>query len=155
MLGQCMAPSSSWFMYACGLLALAWWARTARVPAHLAVRRVNVRLERLAPYADVSPEHAARATDALRAFAEQYATASTATHVRALFALRDVALSSVAEIRMRLPNDLELDADLWDVLEHVARATQAALDDVRTRVGTGLQPAPLSDVYETYRAVNA
>ena len=154
MLGQCMAPFS-WFVYACAVLALAWWARTARVPAHLAVRRVNVRLDRITRYASVSPEHAARATEALRAFAEQYATASTATHVRALFALRDVALSSVAEIRMRLPNDADMDADMWDVLEHVERATQAALDDVRTRVGTGLQPAPLSDVYETYRAVNA
>jgi hypothetical protein len=146
-------------MYAYAALALlvvfVWWARNARLPAHLAVRRVNVRLDRITPYETVSPEHAARATEALRAFAETYATASTSTHVRRMFALRDVALSSIAEIRMRLPNDLDLDDDLWDVLDHVARATQAALDDVRTRVGTGLQPAPLSDVYETYRAVNA
>jgi hypothetical protein len=124
-----------------------------------AARRVNVRLESLARYDAVSPEHANIARRALAAFADKYAAtwtrdAATPEAVRRLFALRDDGLRAIAEIKMRLPNDLDADHELFELLRHVEKATRAALDDVRARAGTGDFPAPLGSAYDAYRAVN-
>lgn len=142
-------------------------SRGARTPARTtpagaaaaAARRVNVRLDELDRHEAVSPEHAARAREALVRFSELYARtwsldAATPDAVRRLFGLRDAALGAIAELKMRLPNDLAADRELYGLLRHVERATQAAVDDVRTRAGTGLQSVPIGSAYDAYRAAN-
>lgn len=140
-----------------------WWlwyyyGPPAVVGGHAAAaRRVNVRLEALARFGD--DEHAEAARRALAGFADAYADtwardAATPDAVRRLFGLRDAGLRAIAELKLRLPNDLDADRELFELLRHVERATQAALDDVRARAGSGIQGAPLGSAYDAYRAVN-
>lgn len=149
-------------------LAAAWWfwgsaARSAGPPgagvAAAAARRVNVRLDELARYESLSPEHAGRARAALVEFSQLYARtwaldAATPDAVRRLFGLRDAALGAIAELKMRLPNDLGADRELYGLLRHVEKSTQAAVDDVRARAGSGLQSVPIGSAYDAYRAAN-
>lgn len=117
--------------------------------------------ESLAP---VSRRHAAEARRALADFDAAFqgtfsrgAAEAPAEAVRGLFARRARALTALGEIRLRLPNDLDLERALAAAAESCDRHMLERIEDARERTGAVLlHPGPVDDAWygRWYRARN-
>lgn len=132
--------------------------------AKLRARRADDALPDLTPYENVSPVHVFRARAAARAFDERLkatfepeAADKPAELVRRLFAERARALEALHELRMRLPNDLDMERELAAVTERADRAMLERIEDARQRCGAPLvHPGAVGSAWygAWYRAAN-
>lgn len=148
------------------LLALAAWAvlRYARARTHQArddrlPAGVTALKQELRGTGHTASYHDACLL-ALRTFASEYRATfqhgrCTRTALLSLHALRDDALRHLYELRMRLPNDLEAEAELARHIEDTDVLLRAYLQDAQARCGEPLlHPGPIDDMHyrQHYRA---
>lgn len=76
--------------------------------------------------------------------------------VRKLFSKRDDVLYNISEIRLRLPNDLDMEKDITRIYESADRKMLEFITDVKTRFHTNITPGPVSSAFAArhYRAAN-
>lgn len=76
--------------------------------------------------------------------------------VRNLFSKRDDVLYNISEIRLRLPNDLDMEKDITRIYESADRRMSEFITDVKTRFHTNITPGPTSSAFSArhYRAAN-
>lgn len=114
------------------------------------------------PQARHGAKHAAAATEAGRMFERAYVQTFRETSdphgaVRKLFAARAIVLKEMNELRMRLPNDLELETRFVETAETVDRDLMERIEDARQRLGAPLvHPGPVDNAWygQWYRAAN-
>lgn len=114
------------------------------------------------PQARHGGKHVAAATEAGREFERAYVLTFRETEdpqgaVRKLFAARASVLKEMNELRMRLPNDLELETQFVETAEAVDRDLLERIEDARQRLGAPLvHPGPVDDAWygQWYRAAN-
>lgn len=126
--------------------------------------RAGVLPQELGRFAHVSPRHmqdaerqAAEFDAAFRASYLPRAADSAAEAVRALFARRAAVLGSLGELRLRLPNDLDMERALAAATEDCDRRMVQAIEDARERTGAVmLHPGPVDSAWygRWYRASN-
>lgn len=124
----------------------AWVRRPAGAP-----RRPHTLPLELARFEGVSPRHAREAELQAREFERRFqrtfdpaAGAAPDEAVRGLFAARAGALQALHEIRMRLPNDLDLERALAAATEDCDRLMLEHIEDARERTGAVLlHPGPV------------
>lgn len=76
--------------------------------------------------------------------------------VRALYSIREDALTACGEIKMRLPNDLVEEREFVRSYEDLDRRTNELIEDAKSRLGVFVHPGPMSSAYaaKKYRAAN-
>lgn len=67
--------------------------------------------------------------------------------VRNLFSKRDDVLYNISEIRLRLPNDLDMEKDITRIYESADRRMLEFITDVKTRFHTNITPGPTSSAF--------
>lgn len=99
---------------------------------------------------------------ALRQFAREYRLTfqhgrCTRAAVMTLHTLRDDALKHLYELRMRLPNDMNAEAEVTAHVVETDALLRGYLDDAQARCGEPLlHPGPIDDMHyrQFYRAAN-
>lgn len=73
-----------------------------------------------------------------------------------LFSIRDDVLYNISEIKLRLPNDLDLEKCITRVYETADRRMMEYLTDVKSRFHINIYPGPTSSAFgaRSYRAGN-
>ena len=76
--------------------------------------------------------------------------------IQELFSIRDDVLHNISEIRLRLPNDLEMEKDIARVYENADRKLMEYITDVKARFNINIYPGQTSSAFATrkYRASN-
>lgn len=76
--------------------------------------------------------------------------------INRLFSIRDDVLYNISEIRMRLPNDLDLEKSIAHVYETVDRRVMEYITDVKSRFHINISPGQTSSAFaaRNYRAIN-
>lgn len=115
-------------------------------------------------FEEVSPRHMRAARAAAAEFGRRFqrsfepsAVSVPAETVRALFASRAAVLNALYEVRLRLPNDLDLEHLLSSGIEDADRGMLGHIEDARQRCGAPLlHPGPLDAAWygSWYRASN-
>ncbi len=146
--------------------AAAWTLRGQWAPLVVPGRRREQQL--LSPdvmlFFEVSPRHAreaeAAAVDFHDAFERTFTDAAAGAGpevVRRLFTHRARVLTALNELRLRLPNDLELERMLAAAIEDTDRVLLEHIEDARERCGAPLlHPGPVDAAWygRWYRASN-
>lgn len=144
------------------VLLLGYFAARRRVRATQATSLPSGVAEpptQLRPWSSV---HFDSAVLSLRAFASEYKNTfqdgqCSKRSALALHSLRDEAVGHMYQLRMRLPNDLDAEAQLTQHIEDTDRLLQRYIFDAQERCGEAmLHPGPLDDTYyrSHYRAHN-
>jgi uncharacterized Fe-S radical SAM superfamily protein PflX len=73
-----------------------------------------------------------------------------------LFSIRDDILYNVSEIKMRLPNDLNMEKEIARMYDDIDRKLMEYITDVKARFHVNINPGPISSAFEarSYRASN-
>jgi len=76
--------------------------------------------------------------------------------IRELFSIRDDVLYNISEIRLRLPNDLNMEKDIARVYETADRKLMEYITDVKGRFNINIYPGQTSSAFAAtkYRASN-
>ena len=73
-----------------------------------------------------------------------------------LFSIRDDVLYNISEIKLRLPNDLDMERDLAAAYEQADRRLMEYITDAKTRFNININPGQTSSAFaaRNYRAAN-
>lgn len=76
--------------------------------------------------------------------------------INKLFSIRDDVLYNISEIRLRLPNDLDLEKSITRVYETADRRMMEYITDAKSRFHINIYPGQTSSAFaaRNYRAVN-
>lgn len=156
-----------WFAFLAALWLLWWRKRRRAAAAPLALRSGATSLlssSDLEDFETVSPAHVRRAVDYCRQFHRDFqatfgagALAQPAAAVRRLFASRAGAVGQLNQLRMRLPNDLDLEKRLVELTDAADGSMLDHIEDARQRCGAPLvHPGQVGDAWygRWYRAAN-
>lgn len=118
-------------------------------------------------YDKTYPKHAARVHDACDDFNHVYQrtfsyrdTVGKPTGsldlVRSMYSAREDALAALGDIKMRLPNDLDMEKEFVRAAEDLDRQMNEHLTEAKARTSVFVHPGPLSSAYQArhYRAAN-
>ncbi len=107
------------------------------------------------------PTYYKNTVDHLNIFNTEYQKTFDMDHVgsdkiNVLFSIRDDALNNISEIRLRLPNDLDLEKSIARVYETADRRMMEYITDVKSRFHIDIYPGPTSSAFSAraYRASN-
>lgn len=144
------------------LLMVAWRHQPLALTSTRAT--TNVMTPELEAFRHVSPRHMDLVDTHSREFHRVFqatfdpsAGDEPAAAVRGLFARRASVLQALHEIRLRLPNDLDLERALAAAIEDCDRWMLEHIEDARERTGAVLlHPGPVDDAWygRWYRASN-
>jgi hypothetical protein len=107
------------------------------------------------------PTYVRNTADQMNRFNAAYQSSFDFDHVgpsliRELFSIRDDVLYNISEIRLRLPNDLDMEKDIARVYENTDRKLMEYITDVKGRFNINIYPGQTSSAFSSrhYRASN-
>jgi len=107
------------------------------------------------------PMHFKNAKDSVKAFNSAYQTTFDYNNIsvdaiNALFSIRDDVLYNISEIKLRLPNDLDLERSVAAAYEQADRRLMEYITDVKSRFNINVTPGQCSSAFaaRSYRAAN-
>ena len=76
--------------------------------------------------------------------------------IRKLFSIRDDVLYNISEIKLRLPNDLDMEKEIARMYDGIDRKLMEYITDVKARFHVNIYPGQTSSAFEArnYRASN-
>jgi hypothetical protein len=107
------------------------------------------------------PTYYNNTTDHLNIFNTEYQKTFDMDHmgpskINKLFSIRDDVLYNISEIKLRLPNDLDLEKSITRVYETADRRMMEYITDVKSRFHINISPGQTSSAFaaRNYRAAN-
>lgn len=148
------------FFLAIGLLALFYYRNTLKkVAKEMKTRGVEVPL--LDAFKTQYPTYHKIVQEHLDEFNKKYQTTFDYKNVGAstihdLFSIRDDILYNISEIKLRLPNDLDMEKNIMSAYEQADRRTMEFITDTKSRFNINVYPGQTSIAFAArhYRAAD-
>jgi hypothetical protein len=125
----------------------------------LTIRGVEVPL--LDKFSKQYPTYFKNVEERIKAFNEVYQTTFDYENVSVdaiddLFSIRDDVLYNISEIKLRLPNDLDMERHLAAAYEQADRRLMEYITDAKSRFNININPGQTSSAFaaRNYRAAN-
>ncbi|AGE55623.1 hypothetical protein ATCVMN08101_371R [Acanthocystis turfacea Chlorella virus MN0810.1] len=141
------------------LLVYKYRSVVKKAAKNLKIRGVEIPL--LEPFAKQYPTYYKNAEERVKAFNAAYQKTFDYSNIsigtlNTLFSIRDDVLYNISEIKLRLPNDLDMERDLTAAYEQADRRLMEYITDAKTRFNINIYPGQTSSAFaaRNYRAAN-